>query len=104
MCGIAGIYSYHPAAPMVERTELCRIRDHLALRGPDGSGVWVCKDDRVGFAHRSLFIIDLSQRAAQPMLSADGRLSITFNGEIYIYITIRKELQDMGLDFISHSY
>ena len=103
MCGIAGIYSYHPTAPAVDRTELCRIRDHLALRGPDGSGVWVCKDDRVGFGHRRLSIIDLSERAAQPMLSADGRVAIIFNGEIYNYAALRKDLQAKGHVFRTHS-
>jgi asparagine synthase (glutamine-hydrolysing) len=103
MCGISGIYSYHPNAPSVDMTELCRIRDHLALRGPDGSGVWVCDDGRIGFGHRRLAVIDLSERAAQPMFSADGRLAITFNGEIYNYAALRKELQTKGYVFRSHS-
>src|SRR5262249_30985362 len=103
MCGIAGIYSYHLTAPAVDRAELCRIRDHLELRGPDGSGAWFCRDDRIGFGHRRLAIIDLSERAAQPMVSADGRLTITFNGEIYNYAALRKELQTKGYVFRSHS-
>ena len=103
MCGIAGIYSYHPTAPVVDRAELCRIRDHLELCGPDGSGAWFCRDDRVGFGHRRLAIIDLSERAAQPMVSADGRLTITFNGEIYNYVALRRELQTKGYVFRSHS-
>jgi asparagine synthase (glutamine-hydrolysing) len=103
MCGISGIYAYRPAAPSVERAELCRIQNHLAKRGPDGSGVWFCKDNRIGFGHRRLAIIDLSERAAQPMVSADGRLTVTFNGEIYNYAALRTELQTKGHVFHSHS-
>ena len=103
MCGITGIYSYNPSAPTVDSTELCRIRDNLAQRGPDGSGDWVSNDNRVGLGHRRLAIIDLSERGAQPMLSADGRLAITFNGEIYNYAALRKDLQTKGHVFRSQS-
>ena len=52
----------------------------MAARGPDGWGEWFSDDGRVAFGHRRLAIIDLSERAAQPMQSADGSLVITFNG------------------------
>jgi hypothetical protein len=65
MCGIAGIYAYHYAANPVDRAELRKIRDHMAARGPDGSGEWYSSDERVGFGHRRLTIIDLSERGAQ---------------------------------------
>src|SRR5262249_945918 len=103
MCGIAGIYAYHGAAPNIDRGELDRVRGRMAARGPDGAGTWVCEDGRVGLGHRRLSIIDLSERAAQPMISADGRLAVTFNGEIYNYQTLRKELQSRGHVFRSHS-
>src|SRR2546430_11466179 len=79
MCGIAGIYAYHYAANTVDRAELQRIRDHMAARGPDGVGEWYSQDQRVGFGHRRLTIIDLSERGAQPMASAGGKLVVTFN-------------------------
>jgi asparagine synthase (glutamine-hydrolysing) len=103
VCGIAGIYAYHYAANAVDRAELCRIRDHMAARGPDGLGEWYSPDERVGLGHRRLTIIDLSERGAQPMASADGKLVITFNGEIYNYRQLRASLQAKGSVFRSES-
>ena len=99
MCGIAGIYAYHYAANAVDRAELRRIRDHMAARGPDGLGEWYSQDERVGFGHRRLTIIDLSERGAQPMMSADGKLVVTFNGEIYNYRQLRASLEARGCVF-----
>ena len=99
MCGIAGIYAYHYAANAVDRAELRRIRDHMAARGPDGLGEWYSQDERVGFGHRRLTIIDLSERGAQPMASADGKLVVTFNGEIYNYRQLRASLEARGRTF-----
>ena len=103
MCGIAGIYAYRASAPAVDAEELRRIRDHMAMRGPDGSGEWFAEDGRIGFGHRRLSIIDLSERAAQPMHSADGKLVIVFNGEIYNYRGLRKELEAEGHVFRTES-
>jgi asparagine synthase (glutamine-hydrolysing) len=99
MCGIAGIYAYHYAANGVDRLEVRRIRDHMAARGPDGFGDWYSQDERVGLGHRRLSILDLSERGAQPMLSADGKLAVTFNGEIYNYPALRAELEASGARF-----
>jgi asparagine synthase (glutamine-hydrolysing) len=103
MCGIAGIYAYHYAANPVEPVELRRIRDHMAARGPDGLGEWYSSDERVGFGHRRLTIIDLSERGAQPMASADGKLVVTFNGEIYNYRQLRASLEARGHKFRSQT-
>jgi len=99
MCGIAGIYAYHYAANPVDRAELRRIRDHMTARGPDGLGEWYSQNERVGLGHRRLTIIDLSERGAQPMTSADGKLVITFNGEIYNYRQLRASLEARGCVF-----
>jgi asparagine synthase (glutamine-hydrolysing) len=99
MCGIAGIYAYHYAANPVDRAELRRIRDHMTARGPDGFGEWYSQDERVGLGHRRLTIIDLSERGAQPMTSADGKFVITFNGEIYNYRQLRASLEARGRMF-----
>ena len=99
MCGIAGIYAYHYAANAVDRGELRRIRDHMAARGPDGLGEWYSEDERVAFGHRRLSIIDLSKEGAQPMASADGKLIVTFNGEIYNYRQLRASLEARGRTF-----
>ena len=85
MCGINGIFAYHYAANPIGRDELRLTRDHMAARGPDGAGEWIAEDERIGFGHRRLAIIDLSDTGIQPMASTDGKLVITFNGEIFSY-------------------
>jgi asparagine synthase (glutamine-hydrolysing) len=103
MCGIAGIYAYHYASDRVDHAELGRICDYMAARGPDGRGEWYSQHERVGFAHRRLSIIDLSDRSAQPMVSADGNVVITFNGEIYNYRELRRCLESKGYKFRTES-
>jgi asparagine synthase (glutamine-hydrolysing) len=103
MCGIAGIFAYHCAAISVDRGELTRIRDYMTRRGPDAAGEWRSSDGRIGLAHRRLSIIDLSDSGAQPMVSADGKLIVTFNGEIYNYRELRKGLEARGRVFRSQS-
>ena len=68
----------------------------MVHRGPDGAGLWIADDGRVGLGHRRLSIVDLSEAAAQPMSMADGTLWITFNGEIYNHKEIRDELIQLG--------
>jgi asparagine synthase (glutamine-hydrolysing) len=103
MCGVVGVYAYSASAPVVDREELRKVRDHMAARGPDGAGEWYSADERVGLGHRRLSIIDLSERAAQPMASADGTVVISFNGEIYNYRELRAELQARGRTFRTES-
>jgi asparagine synthase (glutamine-hydrolysing) len=103
LCGIAGIYAYRRASNPIDRDELRRIRDHMTFRGPDGVGEWLSADGRIGFGHRRLSIIDLSQQGAQPMQSADGKLVVTFNGEIYNYRRLRAELEARGHLFRTQS-
>jgi asparagine synthase (glutamine-hydrolysing) len=103
MCGIAGIFAYDNAAPAADRDELRRVRDHMAARGPDGIGEWFSNDGRVALGHRRLAIIDLSERGAQPMVSADGKFAVVCNGEIYNYRELRKSLEAKGRVFTSHS-
>lgn len=103
MCGLAGIFAYGRVAPAVHAAELTRIRDHMAARGPDGKATWIAPDGRAGLAHRRLSIIDLSERGAQPMHSADGKLCVTFNGEIYNYQALRTALEAKGHVFRSTS-
>ena len=85
MCGISGIFAYHAAATAPDEAELLATRDAMRARGPDGSGAWWSADRRCGLGHRRLAILDLSDRASQPMASADGKIVVTFNGEIYNY-------------------
>src|SRR5688500_1896972 len=103
MCGIAGLFGYHEAAPPVDREELLRIRDALLTRGPDGEGLWISGDQRVGLAHRRLAIVDRRAAGAQRMATADRRFRITFNGEIYNYRALRGDLESKGYRFHSNS-
>jgi asparagine synthase (glutamine-hydrolysing) len=72
-------------------------------RGPDGKGEWYSSSHRLGLAHRRLSIIDLDERAAQPMVSNDGRYIISFNGEIYNYRELREKLERKGYYFSTSS-
>ncbi len=100
MCGIAGIIG--PGS--VRDQELVRrMTDTLAHRGPDDSGVWTDADAGVGLGQRRLSIIDLSPEGHQPMISAGGRFVCVFNGEIYNFEDLRKELEARGQRFRGHS-
>jgi asparagine synthase (glutamine-hydrolysing) len=99
MCAINGIFAYHPAASAPDEAELLATRDAMRARGPDGSGVWWSAGRRCGLGHRRLSILDLSDRASQPMTSVDGNIIITFNGEIYNYQALRAELEAAGARF-----
>ena len=103
MCGVAGHFAYSSDAPMVDRKALLRTRDSMTARGPDGAGLWLSDDGKLGLAHRRLAIIDLSEAGAQPMHSADGRYVVTFNGEIYNHLALRSELEHEGVTFRSQS-
>src|SRR5437870_8415440 len=99
MCGINGIFAYHSASSAPEEAELLATRDAMRVRGPDGSGAWWSRDRHCGLGHRRLSIIDLSDRASQPMTSDDGRGVIVFNGEIYKYPHPRVGLEADGALF-----
>jgi len=101
MCGIAGIYSYNGGT--ADRHELLSIRDAMFARGPDGAGLWWGAGDRVGLAHRRLSIIDLSEAGAQPMREPATGNSTVYNGEIYNYRELKRELEAAGRVFRSQS-
>ena len=91
MCGINGVFYYNNSKNAIE-SEIVKMRESLKHRGPDGAGFFISKNKKVGFGHRRLAIIDLSPAGAQPMANADGTIWITFNGEIYNFQELRKEL------------
>lgn len=74
----------------------------MAHRGPDGSNTWSNNDGRVALGHRRLAIIDTSPANAQPMISRDGGVAVTYNGEIYNYRELRSELEQLGVRFVTH--
>ena len=105
MCGFAALYSYAADAPPASSVALAAINEAMVRRGPDGEGMWMSEDKRVGLAHRRLAIIDLSSAAAQPMMleSPQGRVHISYNGEIYNFRALRKELEATGARFTTNS-
>ena len=99
MCGIAGILNLDGRG--VERAVLQRMNAALAHRGPDAGETWT--DAAVGFAHRRLAIRDLTEAGRQPMSDPTGRITVTYNGEIYNEAELRTELErDFGTVFRSH--
>jgi len=96
MCGIAGAMVFNGGNFTVTEPYLLAMRDTMTHRGPDGGGLWVSGDGRVGLGHRRLAIIDLTTTANQPMSNEDGTLQVVFNGEIYNHAEIRAELEHIG--------
>ena len=96
MCGIVGALSFTNSGFRVSEPYLTRMRDVMAHRGPDGAGIFISGDQRLGLGFRRLAIIDLSERAMQPMSNEDGTLWVVFNGEIYNHAEIRAELERRG--------
>lgn len=96
MCGFVGIAS---KVPLQRVDQLLTMRDTMIHRGPDDAGVFLSQDGRIGLAHRRLAIIDLSPGGHQPMTDIAGEIVIVFNGEIYNYRELRRELEDRGHRF-----
>ncbi len=102
MCGIAGAISLTKTALNL-REPLQKALSLIAYRGPDDQGVWESPDRTALLGHRRLSILDLSPAGHQPMSAADGALQIVFNGEIYNFPEIRRELEKQGHTFRSKS-
>lgn len=99
MCGITGIVNLNQAP--IDPALLGRATDALAHRGLDGRGIYI--DKNAGLGHRRLSIIDLSEAAAQPMKTSDSRFCISYNGELYNYLELKKELTEYDRHFSSSS-
>lgn len=99
MCGLAGILDY--GRQHVDRSALIKMRDAMHSRGPDGAGLWWHDEDHIGLAHRRLAILDLSERGAQPMSSADGMHQLVFNGEVYNHPELRAWCEAKGARYRS---
>jgi asparagine synthase (glutamine-hydrolysing) len=102
MCGIAGYLG--PESPEHVASVLSAMLSQLRRRGPDGEGTnhWSADGFQVGLAHRRLAIIDLSEAGHQPMVSDDRQVGVVFNGCIFNFLELRKELESAGYKFRSH--
>src|SRR5690349_13085984 len=103
MCGIVGAFAFDLSARPIEPSIVERLNDQQHRRGPDGTGLWLSPDKRIGLGHRRLAIIDTGPLGAQPMCDTSGRWVISFNGEIYNYRALRKELEQLGCAFKTNS-
>ncbi len=104
MCGIAGAWS--PRSRRVEDDLHAlgkRMGMAIAHRGPDDEGVWLDADAGIVLSHRRLAIVDLSPEGHQPMISASGRWTLVFNGEVYNHRELRARLVGLGCSFHGHS-
>lgn len=96
MCGLTGFWHPGGGEESALRAEVTRMADTLVHRGPDDSGVWVDGAAGIALGFRRLSIIDLSPTGHQPMCSGDGRFVIIFNGEIYNFLELKKDLERLG--------
>ncbi len=99
MCGIVGIFSLKDTP--INKIELENFRNSLHHRGPDGQGTFIGDDHKIGLGHTRLSIIDLSDNSSQPMSYDNGRYHITYNGEIYNFLDLKRELEQKGYKFKS---
>lgn len=99
MCGIAGILDID--RNKIDIMTMKRMLEAIAHRGPDGEGIWEKKEKGIIFGHRRLAILDLSERGIQPMHTKDRRYTIIYNGELYNFRELKKELIGYGYQFHS---
>ena len=103
VCGFVGLWQEKREAGELITEKAGRMADTLIHRGPDDSGVWIDAEVGLALAFRRLSIIDLSPLGHQPMSSASGRFVIVFNGEVYNFPSLRRELEKVGHIFRGHS-
>ncbi|MBD1920397.1 asparagine synthase (glutamine-hydrolyzing) [Microcoleus sp. FACHB-831] len=100
MCGITGFWDTSRQKSALEMQAIAqKMSDALLHRGPDDGGAWVDAVAGIALGHRRLAIVDLSPQGHQPMVSANGRYIIVFNGEIYNFLDLRRELERLGHRF-----
>lgn len=92
MCGIAGSIYFHQVSKKNIISDLNKMLKHIEHRGPNACGTWVNENLHVGLGHSRLSILDLSKAGSQPMQSNTGRFQVSYNGEIYNHLRLRKEL------------
>ncbi len=100
MCGICGIFTFNRfGEPEGTSTQVRDMMDLMTHRGPDDEGFWM--DEYCAFGFRRLSILDLSSAGHQPIISGEGRFVLIFNGEVYNFVEIREQLEQLGTRFSS---
>jgi asparagine synthase (glutamine-hydrolysing) len=102
MCGISGLLN-HSNQQVDSKLIIKKIVNIQNNRGPDDNGLWESECKKVFFGHNRLSIIDLSKSGKQPFISSDGNFIITFNGEIYNFLELKKELIKKNINFKSNT-
>ncbi|MDR1490336.1 MAG: asparagine synthase (glutamine-hydrolyzing) [Desulfovibrio sp.] len=104
MCGITGFWNFRADESAESlRDRISRMTNSMFRRGPDSGGIRIDTKAGLALGHRRLSIIDLSSAGHQPMATADGRFVICYNGEVYNHLTLRAELESLGIRFRGHS-
>lgn len=104
MCGLSGFIDTTSARGPAERERiLAAMTAAIVHRGPNSQGLWLSGDAVVGLGHRRLSILDLSPAGHQPMTSPDGRFILVYNGEVFNFAELRRELEGKGFSFSGHS-
>jgi asparagine synthase (glutamine-hydrolysing) len=101
MCGIAGILKWDNS--IVTEEAILSFTDSLKHRGPDGRGIWIHANQKIALGHRRLSILDLSEAGHQPQHSSDKRFTISYNGEVFNFIDLKKDLIQLGYHFYTNS-
>jgi asparagine synthase (glutamine-hydrolysing) len=101
MCGIAGALAY--SSEKIDDKLIHGLLDSIAHRGPDGEGCWIDGDRKVGLGHRRLAILDTTEGGHQPMACSNQRYVMVYNGEVYNFLELRRELETLGHQFVTAS-
>ena len=103
MCGLAGYYNLSRKQIPIDQALLEKMQQTLEHRGPDGYRTWLSQEYQIGVIHRRLSIVDLSDAGFQPMFNHNKSIMVLCNGEIYNHPALRKELEQLGYQYHSHS-
>ena len=93
MCGIVGVFGEKELSNLGNCIE--KMTETLLHRGPDSSGTWIDQENKIALGHRRLSILELSKAGHQPMESSCGRFVLSFNGEIYNHLDLRKDIEKL---------
>ena len=104
MCGITGFADIRQSKNSYDSKRIIGdMTDVLKSRGPDDKGIWIDKEHDICLGHRRLSIIELSNLGKQPMTSHNNRFVVIYNGEIYNFLDIKKELEQENINFLGNS-